>query len=444
MKTLLTIVAAAGLLGGFGAWGQARKVGPVKKAAAVEWPIRELRVEGVERYTAEQIIAASGLKVGDAATKENFERARDRVLGTGAIESFGWKYEPVAGGGGFRATLVVAEASQFLAWTLDRVRVGREEFFERVKREMPLFAEEIPTTDVVLGRAAAVLEKMAAEKGQVEPMGGKVLLLGKDRMAVVFGPKAPPMNVAEVRFVGAQAIEARYLVKRFSEVAIGQPYTEATMRLLLESQVRPMYEAIGRLRARFVKSTSAPWPGGRGVIVTVEVEEGPAFVLEAIDVKGIPLAEQEWRDLGQFKTGETVSYSDIGKGMDRILERLKGGGYMKAGYKAQRKLNDEKKTVEVFIDVTAGAQYKFGRLVVKGLDLHSEPEIRKLWALKVGEPYRGGYPEMFLNAVRDRGVFDNLGETKAEVKLDEERQTVEVVLTFKGEAPKKEEKRPEG
>lgn len=449
MRFILATVLAAGL-----AWGQAaapkrpaRKASPAKAAQTqtdpAEWPIREIRVSGARHYTARQIVAASGLKAGDTANKETLERARDRLLATGCIEGVGWRYEPLEAGGGFRVTLEINEPDQFLPWVLDRVPVDRAAFEERVKTEFPMFGETIPATDTVLARAALVLEKMAAEKGVKEPMAGRVTLIEKDKIAVVLGPKAPPPNVAEVRFKGARAIEPRFLVKSLSDVAVGMPYIESNFRLVLESQVRPMYEAAGRLRAAFPALTVEPAANVRGVVVTVQVEEGPAYVLDNIEVRGTGLSDQDLKDAGQFKTGETVSYSEIGKGMNRILDQLKGGGYMKAAYKAQRRLNDEKKTVSMIVDVDPGPQYRFGRLEIKGLDLHSEPVIRKLWALKPGDPFRGGYPDMFLNQIRDRGLFDNLGDTKAEVKPDDKTLLVDITLIFKGEPLKPEKKRPD-
>lgn len=450
MRFILATVLGAAL-----AWGQAaapkpaaKKSAPVRRpAAAVQdpatWPIREIRVSGLKRYTAKQIVDVSGLKAGETANKETMERARDRILATGCIEGVGWRYEPMEIGGGFRVWLEINEPEQSLPWVLDRVPVDRAAFETRVKSEFPLFGEVIPPTDAVLERVARVLEKMAAEKGMHEPMAGKVTLVEKNVIAVVFGPKTPPPNVAEVRFRGTRIIEPRFLVKSLSDVAVGLPYIESNFRMVLESQIRPMYEAVGRLRAAFPKFTVEPAANVRGVVVTVDVEEGPAYVLDSIEVRGTGLSEQDLKDAGQFKTGETVSYSEIGKGLNRILDQMKGAGYMKAAYKAQRKLNDEKKTVAMVVDVEAGPQYRFGKLDVKGLDLESEPVIRKLWALKPGEPYRGGYPEMFLNQIRERGLFDNLGETKAEAKPDDKTLLVDVTLTFKGEPPKPRKKRPD-
>jgi hypothetical protein len=65
----------------------------------------------------------------------------------------------------------------------------------------------------------------------------------------------------------------------------------------------------------------------------------------------------------------------------------------------------------------------------------ARPRSRKLWALKEGKPFDAGYPDFFLNRVREDGIFDNLGVTKRDIKVNEANRTVDVVLTFSGDAP---------
>jgi outer membrane protein assembly factor BamA len=404
-------------------------------------PILELRVDGNAFYTPAQTIAASGLKVGDLATKANFERARDRLLATGFFEGFGWRYEPIAGQRGVRATLQVNEPDQFLPWMLDRVpQVERAAFFAWAQKEMPLFGEKIPPTDKLLDRAARILESLAAEKGQKTPMKGRVLLVGTNQIVIVFGPQAPPPNIAAVRFVGARIIPAVLLVKSLHSVAVGQPYIEANFRLFLEHQIHPMYEAFGRLRVTFPKVETEPAPGGNGVIVTTYVEEGPSYTLGRVSVQGAPLSDGEIENDGQFKTDQTVNYSELGKGMQRILEHIRERGYMKASYSAHPTIDEEKKVVNIRIDVDPGPRYTFGKLLIKGLDIETEPVVRKLWGLKPGESFRHGYADEFLTRIRNGGLFDNLGPTTAEEKVDEKSLSVDVTLIFKGEPPKPKEK----
>ena len=423
-------------------WGQAppaRRPPPAKPAAGApaagveHWPIKAFQVEGNSFYTPRQVVDASGLHMGDLATKENFERARDRILATGSFESFGWRYE-ARPDIGMVAVLQVTEAAQFHPWALDRLPFTREEVTLRVKQSLPLFAEKIPPSDLFMDRVCAVLAEMLKEKGAAEPVQARVMLIGTDQIAVVFGPKTPPPNVTEVKFTGARILDARYLTKALAAVAVGTPYIESNFRLFLENQIKPMYETVGRLRVSFPKLTVEPSKTAKGVVVTVQVDEGVPYKLEKIEVTGAPMSAEEIQELGQFKTDEPVNFSDIGKGLEKVMRTLKVQGYMKATYKARQELNDSAHTVKVFVDMDPGAQYMFGKLELKGLDLETEPVVRKLWALKPGEVYRQGYEEMFLNQVRERGIFDNLGQTKADVKVDEKRQVVDVVLTFRGEA----------
>jgi hypothetical protein len=66
-----------------------------------------------------------------------------------------------------------------------------------------------------------------------------------------------------------------------------------------------------------------------------------------------------------------------------------------------------------------------------GLDILTGPVIRKMWGLKEGQPFNPEYPDYFLNRVREDGVFDNLGKTRSEVKIDDKALAAEVTLYFR-------------
>src|SRR6476646_748663 len=77
---------------------------PAKKAAAPKkdvvaeapskWPVEALTVEGNRNYTREQVLAVTGLKVGQLAGKPEFEAARDRLTACGVFETVGYTFEP--------------------------------------------------------------------------------------------------------------------------------------------------------------------------------------------------------------------------------------------------------------------------------------------------------------------------------------------------------------
>jgi len=126
-------------------------------------------------------------------------------------------------------------------------------------------------------------------------------------------------------------------------------------------------------------------------------------------------------------------------GLVAIEDTFKRNGYMKALARHEQKLNTGQKTVDVEVLVQPGPQYTMGSLTVSGLDVITEPDVRKRWGLKIGEPFDAGYPTYFLDRVRD--MFDNLTKTDSKIQVNEQNQTVNVELIFVGTAA--EEKKPE-
>lgn len=422
---------------------QRRTPRPGAAAPAAEPVIRQIELTGNKVYTAEQLIALSGLRPGMPVRRDIFEAANDRMMASGAIESFGWRYEPMEGAAGFKVTLEIIEVSQHYPWFIERLSaVPAKEFAARAAKEIPLFAEKIPASESYMAGAATLLEKMLAERGIKERVVHRVTLLGKDTIAILFGPASPPPAVAQVNFTGARAIHPNDLSKSMASIATGVPFIEPNFRMLLDNQIRPMYETAGRLRASFPKLEVAPSPTVKGVVVTVHVDEGEPYSLGNVEVNGLPLRKEEADDLGAWGIGKQVNFSDLGRGIEKIQERARENGYMKIAYKAQRKLNDEKKTVDIIVNFEPGPQYKFGKLIIQGLDIESEPVIRKMFVMKPGDPFRKSYGDVFLSEIRSRGVFDNLGETKSKVEVNDRTQTVDLTLIFSGEKREPAKKRP--
>ena len=421
---------------------QAGKQAAVKPPAA-STGIVELAVTGNKRFTDKQILALSGLRPGMEPTQSVFEAARDRLLASGGFASVGWRYEPLPSSG-YRATIEVEEIDQVLPWMVDRLPVTAEEFAAQASAELPLFGKELPASDAYLSRAAAVLQRLAEAKGFHDQVVGLVNLVGKDRLVVIFQPKTPPPKIARVQVEGSRVVPKGDLQKTLNEVAVGTPFTEYNFRFLFENQARPLFEAYGRLQARLISIKAEPAKDVAGVIVTAEVEEGEEFKLAGVEVLGTPYSTAEIDELAQWPVGKTANYSAVGIGVNKLLAKMKRQGYLKAAYKAERRLNVDAKEVQLIIRVEAGPQFRMGKLSIVGLDLESEPVIRKMYTNKTGDPFDAEYPDEFLKMVRDRGIFDFLGATKSATKVDENTKIVDVTLTFQGEDIPKQQRRRRG
>jgi outer membrane protein assembly factor BamA len=452
MKQVLLALLACGLV-----WSQA----PVKKSASQRtggtkqtpaagetaqnpgrWPLREIRIQGVKLLTPQQVVEISGLKVGALAGKVELDAARERIYATGCFDSVTYAFEPAVGGG-IVATFEIRDVEQRGGWRLDRLPLDTKAFTVRAAKTLQGFGAEIPMTEIYTRRMVEVAEAMLKEKGVTETVVSKFEAGMKDGMIAVIQPKAPPPNISQVVFVGARAVPPQELQRAITDVAVGTPWSEQMFRVFLENAVRVVYDAQGRLRAKFPSITTEPSKTNKGVVVTVTVDEGPVFKLSKLVITGAPLSDEEVNQLGgdAFKNDVPVNLSVVGQAMVKVLGRLAEIGYLKATYHALKVIHDEDKTADLTVEVEPGAEYKMGRLDIAGLDIESEPAIRKMWVLKTGDPYRKGYAERFMTEVRERRILDFLGETSADVKLDDNNAQVNVRLGFKG-GPQKLDTRP--
>lgn len=422
-----------------------RAKAPASQAKPNGPAIETLQFEGANRLSEAELTRLSGIRRGDAPSKEVFEAARDRLLGTGCIETVSWRYAPSTSGPGYAAVISITEADQFIPWAIERLPLTEAEVAAAASKELPCFAKDIPTYEKYLNQATVLVQKLLDAKGVKEEAAAKVGLLNGKTIAVVFQPKTPPPSIYDVQFTGNKAVPGPDLRKPLAQAAIGLPYNENLFRQLLDNQTRPIYETIGRLTVKFpeIKVVPSADPGVKGVLVIVTVDEGPVYTMEEVKVEGTPLDEAEIEKLGQFERGKTVNYTNLGLAMERILGEIRNRGYIQAAYKALRRIDEQKKTTAMTIQVNPGPQFVMGRLTIVGLDVITEPAIRKLWIMETGRPYRKDYPNFFLNEIRTRGVLDFLGETRADEKIDEQARRVDVTLTFKGGVQKLDSRQPD-
>ena len=71
-------------------------------------------------------------------------------------------------------------------------------------------------------------------------------------------------------------------------------------------------------------------------------------------------------------------------------------------------MNDKDHKVSIVINVIPGPLFTLGKLDIVGLDIESEPTVRKMWTIAPGKPFNPEYPDHFLDRVKKGGVFDNL------------------------------------
>ncbi len=431
---LATFLATLAMLALSPASGIAQTHKPRKPAAPGPAPtaytVEMLTVEGNHVYTAEQILAASGLRVGQKAGKVEFEAAREKLEATGAFDKVSYHFAPSQDAEGYDVRFEVSEIGQLYPLRFEGLPATDAELRAWLGQKDPLFGDKIPATKPVLDRYVAWISEFLAAHDNREAIEGKLSSEGTEDLTVLFRPAKPRANVAHVQFTSTGDLPAGTLQTAMYPLAIGMPYSEPKFRQLLEIQIRPMYEAHGLVRVSFPQIETAPAKDVDGVTVTVRVEQGPVYNLDGVRFTGGDFSRQELNNLSKLRLNQPVNFDDVMAAQNRIRESLRRQGHLDASSQVKRDVNDMDHTVDLTILIDPGPLYTLGKVEIAGLDVVSEPEIRKMWGLAPGKPFNVEYPDHFLARVKEGGVFDNLKSTRAETKINAANHTVDVTLYF--------------
>jgi outer membrane protein insertion porin family len=439
MKRLLAVLVLAACAFAQSRGGRVSKTEKSAPAAPDKWPIQTLAVEGNHVFPAAAILAVAGLKIGQVAGKPEFEDARDRLTASGAFETVGYKFLPSPDGKGFHASFQVAETTSLFPVKFEDLGVPDVDLAAALTARDPLFSmTNFPASQATLDRDAAWVEEILAahgtrEKGAPVKVVASVADIGEGKLAALFQPARSLPAVARISFEGNQIVAGSVLRTAIAQAGIGSPYTERHFREILDASIRPVYEGRGRMRVSFPKIRTEEDSDVKGVHVIVTVNEGEVYTLSKVGIaKPSPLPEAQLLHEADIKTGDVANFDLIAAGLDRVRVAVRRTGYLDVKVSIDRQFDDANRTADVTFRIDSGPLYSMGKLFVKGLDLDGEAEMNRIWTLKRGDAFDPEYPDHFLQTVREENLFDHLGQTKADTKIDAKTYAVDVTLTFAG------------
>lgn len=403
---------------------------PAPPSDNASWPVETLTVEGNHNYITEQILSVAALHVGQKAGKPDFEGARQRLVATGAFDTVGYRYTPAKDGKGYDVVFEISELHQLYPLRFEGLPASEVQLRAWLKQKDPLFGDKIPATKPEVDRYVQWLSEYLATQGYHDPIRGEVRSEATSDLIVVFRPNKPLPSIARVKFIHTGDVPADELQSAMYGVAMGTLYTEPNLRLLLNTTARARYEARGMIRVSFPKIETARAADVDGVDVTVQVEPGPVYKLSRVTFFGSEKSQRELAKLANLKTNETVNFDQVKAAQERIAQDLRQSGYLNASSEVQRDVNDKDHLVDLRFEIAPGPQFTLGKLNIVGLDIETEPVIRKMWGLPPGKPFKPGYPDYFLKTVTDSGVFDNLKKTRSDTQINATNHTVDVTLYF--------------
>lgn len=168
------------------------------------------------------------------------------------------------------------------------------------------------------------------------------------------------------------------------------------------------------------------------IAVTFSVEEGVQYRLSALSFKNNRVFDsQQLEEVFPLRPGDIFNTNRVRQGLE-ALRRLYGAkGYINFTSVPDTQIDDEKRTIDLTIDLDEGAQFSYREVEFLGLNPAATEKLRQDWKPRRGEPFNAEYLAQFWEEHKALFPRNSSLEINTERKLHERRHTVDVTLDFR-------------
>jgi outer membrane protein assembly factor BamA len=419
-RIALVLLACASLLS-----GQTRKPTSSK--------LISIKVTGSTRYSPEQIIAATGLKLGQTVNDEDFKGVSQHLGETGAFTDVAYSFEFSAAG--IKLALQVKDTNPFVPVHFENfVWLSDQELADKLRTREPLFQGQLPASGNLVDQLSETLQGIAIEHnihGRVDylragPQDGPI-------EAFEFSVTGAPITISKVSFSGAGAAELPLLTAAAHKIS-GQEYSRSRLTLEADKNFLPVFLQHGYLKA----SLGPPQPKvseetaeETQVEVAFAVTPGLQYKLSGIQLSGNTniFPAETLRGSIHLQPGESANAVQADQDAEALKKLYGTRGYMGIQIQPTPETHDADSTVTYVFKFQEGSIYKMGDLEVRGLDSKATERINVAWRLLPGQTYDSGYPQLFLDSIVGQYPPDLWKITVRETPEDQDK-IVDISLRF--------------
>lgn len=361
--------------------------------------IAKIEIEGLERLSADEVVATSGLKPGTLFSVEELDAAGQRLVDSGLFAKVG--YRTITKGNQLTVIFQVQEAKggQSPVAFDNFVWFTNDELVTAIKREVPSFSGTAPDAGHMTDDIKRALENLLKEHG-IEGTVDYAPWVSGGKQEHLFSVTGVPLPICTLHFPGARNVPEAKLVKSSKQLT-DENYSQKSAIAFSTFVLFPIYREVGQLRAKFGQpitklDASANCKGG--VEVNIPVEEGPIYLWDKAEWTGNQtLSPRELDEALGMKSGEVANGVKIDKRLREVGRSYGRTGHLDLSLNAQPEFDDAASRVIYKIVVKEGPPYRMGRLSVKGLSDADAKSLEQRWKLKSGEIFDTSYFDRFLS-----------------------------------------------
>jgi outer membrane protein insertion porin family len=422
-----------------------------------------ITVHGNRRIPADTIKSRIFTHIGDVYDLAAIERDFNSLWNTGYFEDIRFEREQTPKGWVLHIYVKERPTIREINYT-GLSSVSTSDVLDRFKERKVGLSVESQYDPTKIKKAEVTLKELLAEHGrQFATIRSEIRPIPPAAVGLTFVIReGPKVKVGKIRFQGNKHVNSRTLLAAMKNLKpIGIPHS-----IFLESLFAKTYDAtklnedVERVRAEYQNRgyfkvlvndpktdihdtghTGFHVPllqkgSGKSVDITMPIEEGDRYRLGSITFKNNKaVADQKaLRSLFAIKDGDIFSREKVAKGLENLRKAYGELGYINFTSVPDTKFDDDKKIVNLEIDVDEGKQFYVRRIEFQGNTTTRDKVIRREIALEEGQIYNSRLWELSLLRLNQLGYFDPLkpdDPNTTDRKLDEKAGTVDLTLKVK-------------
>jgi outer membrane protein assembly factor BamA len=424
----------------------AQKGSSSSRPSSVEsYKLIALKVTGTSRYTDKEVLAASGLQIGQNAADGDFKEAVRRLGDTGLFSNLVYSYSFSGAGVKLELQLADTDKVKLVPANFDNfVWLTDDELRAALQTRVPLFKQLLPLGGNLPDRVSEALQAILSEKqlpGRVDYVrqGDEA---GGALSGIDYRVEEVSIRIRKLEFPGASPEHAALLTTAARRVT-GAEYTRASLAAVAKFDLMPVYLQRGYLKAAFGPSDArvapqtppaadASGPAELEVDAIIPVAPGKPYSTSGVNWKGnSAIATAEVAPLIHLPVGQPADAVRLLRDIEKVIKLYRSRGYVTVQVKPDPQFDEEKSAVHYDLNVVEGDLYKMGELEITGLDTQAKDRMVAAWTLREGQPYNADYPQRF---VEDTGQLLPRGVHWAVTiheSPDARDKTVDVEVRFK-------------
>ncbi len=173
---------------------------------------------------------------------------------------------------------------------------------------------------------------------------------------------------------------------------------------------------------------------GKVVDITLPISEGDQYRLGSIKFTGSKVIKDQsaLRKLFPIKDGDIFDISLMRKGLENIRKAFGEIGYINFSAVPDTTIDEQKKLINIEVDIDEGAQFYVRRIEFKGNTTTRDKVIRRELVLEEGNVYNSRLWELSLLRLNQLGYFETLkNEQDSTLKTNNQDHTVDITLKVK-------------